>query len=87
MKKILLALLVVVVLGSCSKRGEIYQAPQDFIEINGKVYKLVKVVPEDGEHAIWIMYPKDTADKVPTVLNYEVHEGKTTRNETVIKID
>jgi hypothetical protein len=33
------------------------------------------------------MYPKDTADKMPTVLNYEVQEDKTTRNEAVIKID
>jgi hypothetical protein len=33
------------------------------------------------------MYPKDTTDKVPTVLNCDVQEGKTHRNETVIKID
>ena len=86
MKKILL-ILSIVVLGSCQKRGEIYQQPQDFIEINGKVYKLVNIAPADGEHGIWIMYPKDTADKVPTVLNYDVQEGETTRNESVIKID
>ena len=86
MKKIILVLSIVA-LASCQKRGEIYHQPQDFIEINHKVYKLVKVVPADGEHSIWIMYPKDTADKMPTVLNYEVQEGKTTRNESVIKID
>lgn len=86
MKKILLVLSIVV-LGSCQKRGEVIQHPQDFIEINGKVYKLVRVVPADGEHSIWIMYPKDTADKMPTVLNYEVQQGKTTQNESVIKID
>ena len=86
MKKTLL-ILSIVILGSCQKRGEIFQAPQDFIEINGKVYKLVHIVPKDGHDAIWIMYPKDTLDKVPTVLNYQVHEGKTTRNETVIKVD
>lgn len=86
MKKILLVLSIVV-LGSCQKRGEITHQPQEFIEINGKVYKLVRVVPEDGYDAIWIMYPKDTADKMPTVLNYEVQNGKTTRTESVIKID
>lgn len=86
MKKILLVLSIVV-LSSCEKRGEVTQQPQDFIEINGKVYKLVRVVPADGEHSIWIMYPKDTADKMPTVLNYEVQQGKTTQNESVIKID
>jgi hypothetical protein len=86
MKKILLVL-AIVGLVSCSERGEIYQQPQDFIEINGKVYKLVSVVPGDGERPIWIMYPKDTTDKVPTVLNYDIPVGKTTQNETVIKID
>lgn len=86
MKKILLVLSIVV-LSSCEKRGQVTQQPQDFIEINGKVYKLVRVVPADGEHSIWIMYPKDTADKMPTVLNYEVQQGKTTQNESVIKID
>jgi hypothetical protein len=86
MKKILLVLSIVV-LGSCQKRGEITHQPQEFIEINGKIYKLVRVVPEDGYDAIWIMYPKDTADKMPTVLNYQVHNGKTTRIESVIKID
>ena len=86
MKKILLVLSIVV-LSSCEKRGQVTQQPQDFIEINGKVYKLVRVVPEDGYEAIWIMYPKDTADKMPTVLNYEVQDGKITRTESVIKID
>lgn len=86
MKKILLATLLIGMMG-CSQRGEVHQKPQDFIEINGKVYKIVKVVPADGEDAIWIMYPKDTKDNLPTVLNYDVREGKHTRNETVIKID
>jgi hypothetical protein len=86
MKKIAL-ILSIVALASCTKRGQVFEQPQDFIEINGKVYKLVKVVPADGEKSIWIMYPKDTADKMPAVLNYEVSEGKTNRNETVIKID
>jgi len=86
MKKLLL-LLSIIALSSCQKRGEIYDHPQDFIEINHKIYKLVKVVPADGERSIWIMYPKDTLDKMPTVINYEIQEGKTTRNESVIKID
>jgi hypothetical protein len=86
MKKLLL-ILSIVALSSCSERGEIYHQPQDFIEINGKVYKLVSIVPADGEHPIWIMYPKDTTDKMPTVLNYEIPAGKTTQNQAVIKID
>ena len=86
MKKLLLATLLIGMMG-CSQRGEVHQKPQDFIEINGKVYKLLKIVPADGEHPIWIMYPKDTGDKVPTVLNYEIPAGKTTQNQAIIKID
>jgi len=86
MKKLLLATLLIGMMG-CSQRGDLHQKPQDFIEINGKVYKLLKIVPADGEHPIWIMYPKDTGDKVPTVLNYEIPAGKTTQNQAIIKID
>jgi hypothetical protein len=86
MKKILFATLLIGMMG-CSQRGEVHQKPQDFIEINGKVYKLLKIVPADGEHPIWIMYPKDTGDKMPTVLNHEVKSGKTTQNQAIIKID
>ncbi len=87
MKKILLAIMGIVVLSSCRERGDIEYAPTNFIEINGKTYKLVRVVPEDGEYGIWILYPKDTADKMPQVLNYTVPQGKATRMETVIKVD
>jgi hypothetical protein len=86
MRKILIATLLIGMMG-CSERGDLRQKPQDFIEINGKVYKLVSIVPADGEHPIWIMYPKDTGDKVPTVLNYEIPAGKTTQNQAIIKID
>lgn len=86
MKKIL-ALFAVVVLTGCYKRGEIASHPTDFISIHGKVYKLIAIAPEDGERPIWIMYPKDSADSMPTVLNYEFHQGKSTYTETVIKVD
>jgi hypothetical protein len=86
MKKLLL-MLSIIALSSCQKRGEIYDHPQDFIEINGKIYKLISIVPADGCYPIWIMYPKDSTESVPTVLNYEVKNGKTNRNQSVIKID
>jgi hypothetical protein len=86
MKKLTI-LLFVIFLVSCNKRGEVHTQPQDFIEIHGKVYKLVKIVPEDGARSIWIMYPKDSTDEMPSVINYDVKEGKHTRNETVIKIE
>jgi hypothetical protein len=47
----------------------------------------MRVVPSDGDHAIWIMYPKDSTDSQPTIVNYEVRQGKSSRNETVIKVD
>jgi len=86
MKQILLGLGLIALI-SCSKRGEIHEHPSDFIVIHGKTYKLMKVVPADGEHAIWIMYPKDSNDAMPTILNYNVQEGKTIRNQAVIKVD
>jgi hypothetical protein len=87
MKKLILITTLLIAMMGCSERGDLRQQPQDFIEINGKVYKLVSIVPADREHPIWIMYPKDTTDKMPTVLNYEVKSGKTTQNQAVIKID
>ena len=87
MKKIILLISILIILFSCAKRGEIIKEPIDFIEINGKIYKLIKVVPADGYNSIWIMYPKDGSDKIPTSINYNVKEGKNTINETIIKVD
>ena len=78
---------LICLLASCQERGTIDSQPQDFIEIHGKVYKLIKIVPEKGEHSIWIMYPKDSADDIPQVINYNVQSDKTTYNQSVIKID
>jgi hypothetical protein len=86
MKKILLGLGLITLI-SCSQRGEIYEHPSDFIVIHGKTYKLMKVVPADGENSIWIMYPKDSNDAMPTIINYNVQHGKVVSNQAVIKID
>ena len=86
MKKILLGVGLITLI-SCDKRGEIYEHPSDFIAIHGKTYKLMKVVPADGEHAIWIMYPKDSNDAMPTILNYNVQHGKNVSTQAVIKVD
>ena len=88
MKKILLALSIIL-LFSCNqpKSGDIRHQPRDFIEINGKIYKLTSVVPCDQCLAIWILYPKDTADKMPISINYTVPQGKSVVNQTVIKIE
>jgi len=47
----------------------------------------MKVVPADGENSIWIMYPKDSNDAMPTILNYNVQHGKNVSNQAVIKVD
>lgn len=87
MKNILLTIGLLIALSSCEKRGEIIQEPIDFIEIHGKIYKLVNIVPCYGCRGIWIMYPKDSLDSQPKVINYNELHGKTTVNQTVIKID
>lgn len=86
MKKVLLVL-GLITLVACTERGKVYEQPNDFIVIHGKTYKLMQVVPADGEHAIWIMYPKDSNDAMPTIINYNVREGKVVYNQAVIKVD
>ena len=75
MKKLITVIACVALLSACGKKGDIVQAPSDFIIIHGKTYKLMRVVPSDGDRAIWIMYPKDSTDSQPTVVNYEVSTG------------
>ena len=86
MKKILTAL-AILTLVSCSERGEVREQPADFIVIHGKTYKLMRVVPSDGAYPIWIMYPKDSSDAMPTIINYNTKQGKATVNQAVIKVD
>jgi hypothetical protein len=86
MKKILLGLGLITLI-SCSERGEVYDQPTDFIIIHGKTYKLMRVIPSDGANGIWIMYPKDSNDAMPTILNYQVQQGKATVNQAVIKVN
>lgn len=91
MKRLLLACTAALMLASCTKQGEIEQAPTDFINIHGKTYKIMSVTPCKNCNAIWIMYPKDSLDKQPTIINYDetVSSGKTSHqeNRTLIKVD
>lgn len=87
MKKLLLIGLLFL-MSSCYERGEVIESPQDFIIIHGKTYKLMSIIPEkDGNHPIWILYPKDSLDSQPEVINWEERVGKTTRTETLIKVE
>jgi hypothetical protein len=47
----------------------------------------MSVIPCDGCNSIWIMYPKDSTDSQPQVINYNVLQGKTHTIQTVIKVD
>lgn len=92
--KILLFLVVMGLISGmtgCTEQGEIKSSPIEFIEIHGKTYKLMSIVPCDNCNAIWIMYPKDSLDSQPTVLNWNesTGAGKTRRtvNKTLIKVD
>ena len=90
MKKLLLTILISSLFIACSKKGEIIQSPEDFIIIHGKTYKLMKVVPEDNERPIWIMYPKDSLDKQPESINWTYTtrgKSRTTHSQTLIKVD
>lgn len=87
MKKLLLTIGISITLLSCSERGEVKNKPTDFISIHGKIYKLVRIVPCDDCRGIWIIYPKDSSDAQPEIINYDDQSGKTTYTETVIKLD
>jgi hypothetical protein len=86
MKKVLF-LLASLLFISCNERGTITNEPTEFIEIHGKVYKLMRVTPCTGCNSIWIMYPKDSLDSQPQIINYNVNKGKYSVNESVIKVD
>ena len=87
MKKLLFVLLLGIVFISCKEKGQVTYEPEDFIIIHGKTYKLVSVVPCENCREIWIMYPKDSLDRQPTVINYSEKAGKTSFNQAVIKVD
>lgn len=87
MRNLLTLAIVSLLFTSCYDKGEITQEPTDFINIHGKVYKLMQVVPKDGHNPIWIMYPKDSLDKQPQVINYDEQSGKKHYTQTVIKVN
>ena len=87
MKNLLILAIVALLFTSCYDEGEIIEEPKDFINIHGKIYKLMQVVPTAGCRPIWIMYPKDSLDKQPQVINYDEQHGKQVYTQTVIKVD
>lgn len=76
--------LIALVVG-CTEQGTVYHNTTKII-IHGKEYALKAVVPCDGCHAIWIMYPKDSTTAQPFVVNYTQQSGKSSVNQTVVTI-
>ena len=87
MKKILAVLFSVSLLMSCYDEGEVVSEPKSIYEINGKMYKFVKVAPSAEDHPIWIMIPLDTLQDVPQVVVTEQPQGKTTKLTSTIIIN
>ena len=75
MKRIILFLLLLTII-SCSKEGEIKNQSTRSIKINGREYRFLKIVPADGEHAVWLLIPSDAKISVPEVISYRVNCGK-----------
>jgi hypothetical protein len=86
MKKLLLTLLSITLLTSCYDEGEVVSTPKSVYEINGKMYKFVKVVPSAEDHPIWIMIPLDTLQAVPQIVVTDQPNGKTTKLTSTIII-
>lgn len=83
-----LLLSVAFLVTGCVDKGQILQEPVDFIIIHGKTYKLMQIAPRDGiAQGIYILYPKDSTDAQPEILNWKERSGKTTINRTLIKVN
>jgi hypothetical protein len=86
------ALLLIIFIGlialvsGCTPAGTVEQAEVKQIIVNDKVYNLTSVVPCDGCHAIWILYPENPDVEQPIVVNYNQQKGKYTENVTVVTI-
>lgn len=75
MKKLLFALALMLTLGlsSCFNKGEVLHSPEDFIKINGKIYRIMRVVPCEDCSPLWVMYAKGDSTTIdPQVLNENV---------------
>lgn len=83
MKKIAVLLIVAALAFSCSKEGEVFDNATKAININGKEYRFIQIVPADGAHGVWILVPKDADVKVPQVTSYSVSCGKSCTRELV----
>lgn len=84
MKKIIIVLIALVTFSGCiNKKGDVKTEPTDFLQVNGKAYQAMEVVPCDGCSAIWVVIPKDRIES-PVTVNYKVRRSKNYVNKTVV---
>lgn len=76
MKKTIGLIALCLLLFSCAKEGEILNKATKNIEINGKEYYFIKVVPADGEYGVWLLIPKDSKVEIPEHTSIKVSCGK-----------
>jgi hypothetical protein len=86
MKKLIYIGLMALGLLGCEKEGEIDKVGGKLVQINGKNYRFIRIVPADNYRAVWLLVPQDTSQSLPQTVNYEVNSGKTTKSESVIII-
>lgn len=87
MKRVFVLLLALCLL-SCSKEGEVTNKSNGTININGKEYKFIKVVPADGERGVWLLIPSDATVELPKLISYSHLEncGKNCWSERYITV-
>lgn len=74
--KYIVAFLIIVVMVACTKEGEVTNKSTRTIQINGKEYYFMEVVPADGERAVWLLIPKDADVRMPMPISQRVSCGK-----------
>lgn len=78
---------IIFTLASCSKEGELQNQSKQEIIINGKEYRFIKVVPADGERAVWLLVPKDSTVELPKSISWNYSCGKNcTATQTVFML-
>ena len=71
---LILALLSLLLLTSCTKEGEVQNKSKQHIIINGEEYYFLQVVPADGEKGVWLLIPKDSKVELPQVISYDYNQ-------------
>ena len=85
MKKLAIIILGCILLTSCGpyNPGEVRVPKSNVINANGKLYDVREVALSENDR-IFILVPRDSATKLPTVITWDERHGKSTSTEEVI---